>query len=332
MKHHAIFLFLLLILGCTQQATTVIPSTKATSKGLNIDNFTTNFKELRVNEATNIKLVLNNLGDFTARNITSLIYGYGLLERVSENNFTENILSGKQDLQYWLLEVPLKLSKTEETTYTLGVRTYYFYNFSGFSQAGFVPSLYSGEDLPLSTGTNKGPLSVSLSLRNPIRTIPGENTIFTLTILVQNNDVGTVDYYNCSPISILKPCNKGGYLSELRLIIPSKWNQVTSLRLWNNQTQNNETTYTLNYDELEQKHKYYNCTSSDKNQELCSMINEAIGNLRMIRGEEVRIVLQFSVPEVQEVQVETVQVKGDYGYKIDANDFQNPLSIQVKGD
>lgn len=301
MKHYVLaLLFLGLILGCTQQQATTVVTKKATN-GLSINNLTTNFFDLRINEATNVKLVFKNVGDFIARDVKSLLYGYGLLEKTNEKNTTDSILSGKEDIQFWLLTVPLKLSKTESTTYTLGVRTYYFYNFSGFAQVGFVPSTYSGEDLALSAGTSKSPLTVSVNVRNPVRTLPPTladpelKTAFTLTAVIQNNDLGTVDYYNCSATGP-NPCGQGGYLNTLRMTVPSNWSPITDLSIWSsNDNPINEVIYSLNFTEL--KKKYYDnlCNESvsaktpnapspySDHNVFCSAINEAISNLRMVR-------------------------------------------------
>lgn len=352
--------FLLLIAGCTQQTGTSIIT--VTSKGLNILNFTSNFNTLRVHESSNVKLEFKNNGDFEARNVTTILYGEGLLERLSQKEFSERILPGKEDVQFWVLNVPLELSKTESTTYTLGARVYYYYNFSGFQQAGFVPSSYIGEDLPLASGTGKGLLTVSMNVRNPIRTLPEGDTIFTITAVITDTEEGNVDYINCSALSS-PPCRKGGHLNELRLTVPSKWVPVTSMNAWRNETktETNETTYVLNYDSLENEYNkkvslaegaWKECspsltegcnsdisccscairTGGTEGNARCNSITDAISNLRLVRGDEARIVLQFSTQPVTDTIIETVKITGDYSYETDTHEFKKSLTLNIKGD
>ena len=346
----------LLITGCTQQSTTT-QVIGVTSKGLNIINFTSNFNTLRVHESTNIKLQFKNNGDFEARNVTTILYGEGLLEKESAKNFTERILVGKEDIQFWTLNVPLELSRTQSTTYTLGARVYYYYNFSGFQQIGFVPTNYIGDDLPLSSGTGKGPLSVSMSVRNPIRTLPGENTTFTITTTITDTEEGNVDYMGCSALSN-PPCRKGGHINELRMTLPKGWNEVTDLNQWIKATdnENNEITYTLNYDNLENEYnKNMNltegqwtecaipettncntdikcCNCSIRITERCSTITNTISNLRLVRGDEARIVTQFSRAPVNDTLIEIIKIIGDYSYETDTHEFNKDITLNIKGD
>ncbi|MBD3312232.1 hypothetical protein GF352_02130 [archaeon] len=336
MKYFFLFftLFLILIAGCTQDgaATNGGTTTISSSKGVSAVNFTSDFTTLRINEVTTLRLLLQNQGDFEATNITTVLYGEGLLERPNENNFTSSLLPGKQDLHVWSLKVPLELSKTESTNYNLNARLFYNYNFSGFRQAGFVAPDYAGGDLPLSGGVSDSPLSVSISVRNPVRTLYEEGTVFTLTIVVTNYGRGNVDYFNCSVLNTPQ-CRKEGYLNELRLSVPSDWGEVTDLSAWEEEVDedNLETIYVLNYDLLEGEYDSLSCTTKTDDAE-CNLISEALNHLRMIRGNEARIVLQFSKGLVDESIIDVIKVSGDFGYEVDTSDFTSPTRLRVLGD
>jgi len=332
-------LFLILIMGCTtieEGATQILVS----GKGLAIANFTTNFNTLRVNEATNIRSLFQNVGGFEAKDIRSVLYGEGLLERVSESNYTESILPDKQAIHVWTLKVPLKLSQTESTTYVISSRVYYLYNYSGFQQVGFVSPDYSGDDLPLSSNTRTSPITASINVRNPVRTLPQDNTspgtIFTATIVLKNEGKGNVDYFNCSILSS-PPCRKEAYLSELRLSVPQDWTEMMNMSAWIKQVsaEGDDTIYILNYNALEAEYDAgiggVSC-SGVFNSTWCNLRAEALNHLRMIRGEEARIVLQFAKEVVDEVVIDSITVSGDFGYEVDVSDFTQRITLLVLGD
>jgi len=233
-------LFLLIIPGCTLLESNgsgdIIPDvTPAVLKGLTVANFTSDFYNMRVYEKTNIKLLFDNKGDFDARNVKSVLYGYGLMNVLNEDSERDQILKNQQEINVWGLEVPLKLSQTESTTYYLNARFYYTYNFSGSQQIGFVEPDYDGGDLPLTYLTSDSPLKVSFEYRNPIRTFPpgttDDKTIFTLTTIIENQGEGNVDYFGCSILGI-PPCRKEGYMNELRMTTPADWHEVMNMNGW----------------------------------------------------------------------------------------------------
>ncbi len=322
-------LLLLAIAGCTQTETN-IPVTKP-SKGLAVINFTSNFNTLRINEATNIKLLFHNYGDFDARNVTSILYGEGLLERSNEKNFSISIYQGKEDAHFWTLKAPLKLSQTESTTYVVSSRIYYYYNFSGTTQVAFVSPSYSGGEIPLSKTSLKSPLSVHFKARNPIRTLPQDNTspgtMFTTTITISNDGVGNVDYFGCSSI---QGCNKGSHLNSLRIKVPKDWTPVTNLDQWNKEEKGDEIEYSIYYDNLIENYNANSC--SDSQTPACDNIRKALNDLRMVRGSEARIILQFAKDKVNDTTIDPISVSGDFGYEVDASDFTNRLPILVLGD
>ncbi len=335
MKFYFFFtLFLLLITGCTlsNESQTTTPTININENGLSIINFSTNFNVLRVNEATNIKLLLFNNGDFEAKNIQTILYGEGMLTRSNEKNFTERLLPEKRDIQYWTLTAPLALSQTESTTYVISSKIYYDYNFSGTQQVAIVPATYSGDEIPLSSTSKKSPLKTTIKARNPIRTITSDttdDTIFTITAIITNTGKGLINYYECSP---QRGCRKNSYLNDFSITIPSSWSEVTDFSYWI-KTENNEAsevTYSLNFDELNTEYEDNNCATSQS--DTCSKINKAINYLKMIRGDEARIILQFSTPTVDEITINSVKVKGSFSYEVDASDFTNKIAILVRGD
>lgn len=450
-----ILLFIILIAGCTTPTdTTDIPVVIKDYNGLAIINFTSNFYNLRVNELTNLKSLMKNYGDFEARDIISVLYGEGLLERTNEQNYSESILSDKEAIHFWGLKVPLRLSQTESTAYTLSSRLYYTYNFSGFQQVGFVSPDYSGGDVPLSGAVSKSPLTVNIQTKNPVRTLPqdgDQGTIFSVTTTITNQDDGNIDYFGCNALST-PPCRKGGHLKELRMSIPADWIQITDLSAWDNESdeENEIETYILNYDRLEAEYDYpqfdYDTTTTCDNNsaedtqtcvdtcyelyentipvcnneacvtvasqqlsnclsrktdgcltsttatetarstckstydseitacatnssciafavqnytdcledigtlcgcykyngcascrqksgvEECNRVSEAINHLRLIRGEEARIVLQFAKLEVEETQIDDIMISGEFGYEVDINDFTSPVTLYIYGD
>jgi hypothetical protein len=313
-------------MGCTGSEEQVYEG-----NGLVITNFTSTFNTLRVNEATNLKLVMLNNGDFEAWNITSILYGEGLMTRENENNFTYSILSDKQELQFWTLRVPLKLSQTESTSYTISSRMYYYYNFSGFQQIGFVAPTYVGADLPLSSSTSKSPLKVSIQSRNPIRTLPDEESLFSITITIINIGEGSINYIDC----IGNPnCRKKSYINDLRISVPATWTPVTDLSAWSNEVSGDDIVYSINFGELDDNYyEVLNCdeTSYDETP-ACYPLSEALNSLRMVRDEEARIVLQFQIDEVTETLIDSVKVNGNFGYNVDVSDFKNPITLLVLGD
>jgi len=62
------------------------------------------------------------------------------------------------------------------------------------------------------------------------------------------------------------------------------------------------------------------------------VFNQAINYLRMIRGDEARLVLQFGKSEVSEVIIDNIKFEGDFGFKVDVSDFKNRLNLLVLGD
>jgi len=323
--------FLIMLMGCTQD-----PSTNVivkTSNGLSVANFTTSLSTLRVNEMSNIQLLLRNDGFFDARDINSILYGEGLLVRDNEYNNSALILPDKQDILFWTLRVPLSLSRTESTSYTVSARIYYNYNFSGNKQIGFVPSTYSGGDLPLSSTTRQSPLSVLINVNNPIRTFNTVDfTTFTITPVVSRVDDGSIDYFNCNVYGD-SPCNKGGYINSVKLTVPIDWIEVTDLSVWTKSEDavNSERTYSIYYDDLLVLYNDNSCRSLS-NSTYCNKVNQAINYLRMIRGDEARLVLQFGKSEVSEVIIDNIKFEGDFGFKVDVSDFKNRLNLLVLGD
>jgi len=236
-------LFIILINGCTflesdpgEQVSNIV----TTAKGIAVVNFTTDYNLLRINEATTIKLLLENVGDFEAKQLSTILYGEGLLENPASKTYTDNLIPNQQDLHAWTLQVPLRLSQTESTTYTINARIYYNYSFEGARQVGFVSPNYAGGDLPLSVLSEESPLQTTIETRNPIRTLPPETsggvitsdrTVFTITSVINNVGKGNVDYFNCSILSE-PPCRKEGYIEELRLSVPANWQDVTDMSAW----------------------------------------------------------------------------------------------------
>lgn len=451
MKNFFLFftLFLILIAGCTQDTSASSNGGVITSarRGLTAVNFSSDFNTLRISEETVLKLLLENKGDFEATDIITVLYGEGLLERPNETNYTQSLTPDKQALHIWSLKVPLKLSQTESTNYNINARMYYNYEFSGFQQVGFVESDYVGGDLPLSSGVSTSPLNVNIDVRNPVRTLYDEGTIFTITSVVANNGYGNVDYFNCSALNT-PPCRKEGYLNTFKLTIPNNWGEVTDMGAWKKSvdSENSEKTYTLDYDSLEASYDkltkrydlkeddsncvlkeedfdcdnenicdgydlfedcfndnketfessecdYYGlceyedcdftleeayvncyeryednyesiclqnpphfdkeclrnhpddyvekcpytgteCVSCKQREEYgwCNRVGEALNHLKMIRGREVRIILQFSKGQVNESTIDVIKVEGDFGYEVDTSDFTSPVRLRVIGD
>lgn len=320
-----------MLMGCTQEPSNNV--VVKTSNGLSVANFTTSLSTLRVNEMTNIQLLLRNDGFFDARDINAILYGEGLLVRDNEYNNSELVLPDKQDILFWTLRVPLSLSRTESTSYTVSARIYYYYNFSGTKQVGFVPSSYSGGDLPLSSTSRDSPLSVLINVNNPIRTFSSVNfTTFTVTPIITRVDEGSIDYFNCNVYGDL-PCNKGGYINSIRLTVPIDWVEVTDLSVWSKSEDvvNSEKTYAISYDSLLSVYNGNNC-SLLSNSTYCNKVSQSLNYLRMIRGDEARLVLQFGKLDVNEVIIDSVRVEGDFGFKVDVSDFKSRLNLLVLGD
>jgi hypothetical protein len=351
--------------GCTQEDDGGQEPT-ITNEGINILNFTTDSNTLRIYEETTIKALLKNVGFFEAKNITSVLYGEGLLERIQEVNYTNNLLRNFQDQHLWSLRVPLKLSQTESSSYTINARIYYLYNYSGFQQVGFVEPTYTGGDLPLSSGFQASPLRPKIDVRNPIRTL-NQGSVFSTTITISNVGKGNVDYFDCSPLRD-PPCTKGGYLNSLIISVPSDWIPITNMSAWTlNTSPETETAYySLNFEKLEDDYNqpldssgepcdsvYADCiedtaTIEEFNECLegrdcssckersgdprCNLIIEAISQLRMIRGTEARLVLLFNKTIVSEPRIDSITVSGDFGYEIDTSDFKSPIRLLILGD
>ncbi len=143
-------------------------------RGLTITNYTSTRNSLSLKETTEIKINFKNIGDFQARNISAIIYGYGELEKVSEKPYIVEILPGLEDFMFWILKAE-KLGSAI-TNYQINSRIYYLYNFSGYEQVSFIPEDYSGENPALSKQNAMSPLHVDLESGSPIRTISPEKT------------------------------------------------------------------------------------------------------------------------------------------------------------
>jgi|GEM_PF-5974104 len=330
-----LLLFIILIAGCTQDGGQSIITPSIKSEGLNIINFTTNFNTIRIQESTSLNLKLRNAGPFDSTNIKAVLYGYGLLIKQDLKNETEIILrDGKEDVLSWVLRAPVVLSQTESTQYTVNARVYYWYNFSGFKQIAFVPSNYIGDSPTVYSNVESGPLSVNIQTISPLRSLEGMGVNFSLTIEVNKDEVGSVNYYNDTLRSY--------HLNELRIIVPATWIPLDNLYAFNFITRGDEVEYKLNFDDLQEMYNnntyscpgsgLSNCDCTVSNSAQCVRISAAINNLWLIRGEKARLVMMFYHPDVTDPTIDVVQVKGNYGYEIDTKEFTGPLVITVRGD
>lgn len=250
------------------------------------------------------------------------------------------ILAGKEDVFTWVLRAPTTLSQTQSTTYPISVRVYYLYNYSGFQQIAFVPTNYVGDAPTVYSSSNNGPLSVSVQTITPIRSLANQGVNFSLTVEINNLESGSVNYYNNSL--------KAYHLNEFTLTLPHNWSPLDNLSAWNVSLIGDFKTYKLSFDELQSK--YYTsehqcldqtltcegsrvcCDCTRSNSTTCLLVNAAINNLWLIRGDKARVLLRFKHPDVSIPTIDIVQVKGDYGYEIDAKEFTGVYNINVRGD
>ncbi len=325
-KRAFLFLISLVILfGCTNQSSTT-PIFTPTEPGVYVYNLSSSDTNLIINEQANVEVTFLNNGDFDARNLTSIIYGYGFLEKVNELNFTKLVLKGKKAIHLWTLKAPVKLTDVGEISYKIGVKSYYLYNFSTLSQVAFVPPEYVGEGLKLSSVIKKSPLIVKVSTRNPVRTF-SDKEIFSLKLTIKNIGSGDVSYFKCS---YLDNCNKNNHINELRLTVPKDWEAYSDeLKLLEQDSlveeQESSKTYILNYDILLDKYK--TTTNNDKKQMYKNLLND----LWLSRGEESYIVFLFTKQKVSQVSVDNVFVSGEFGYSIDTSDFNKYIVMTIRG-
>ncbi len=336
MKKYYLLFLLLFIVGCVNDSggDNVINSN---SYGIIVTNFTSTLNSLRVYESTDVKLSFTNNGDFSARNINSILYGEGLLERVHQVNYTDSLRPDGKFFHLWTLKAPVKLSQSSVTVYTISDRVYYDYNFSTTQQIGFVPLSYSGGDLSLSSVVKRSPISAHIKFSNPIRTIPvsegSDESVFALTIIISNIGDGSVGYYGCS---LTSGCSKNGYLNSFYITVPSDWVLIGDYE-YSKINGDGVVTYVFDYDSLNNDYNNNdcNCNPSDDDcnpSSLCTKISNSLHALRLVRDSESRFVLQFRRGIVDSEVVNQIVVGGDFGYIVDVRDFTNPITITINGD
>ncbi len=327
-KYYLLFL-LLFIVGCVSDNSedSVV---KSNGYGIIVTNFTSTLNSLRVYESTDVKLSFTNNGDFNARDITSILYGEGLLERVHQVNYTDSLRPDGKSFHLWTLKAPIKLSQSSVTVYTISDRIYYYYNFSTTQQIGFVPLSYSGGDLSLSSVVKRSPISARIKFSNPIRTIPvsegSDESVFALTVIINNIGDGSVGYYGCS---LTSGCSKNSYLNSFYVTVPSDWSLISDYE-YKVIEGDGVVTYFFDYDAL--NNSYYDNDCNSATSSICTNISNSLHALRLVRDSESRFVLQFNRAIVDSEVVNQIIVGGDFGYIVDVRDFTNPVTITINGD
>lgn len=341
---------ILLLLGCTGQPAGEGASTQTAlvnDLGLNILSFTTSRSALRTMELTDVDVVVRNDGNYMARNLTSIIYGYGSLDEVTgaRKNRLQDLTPTSQNNFHYSFTVPVSITELETTSYTLNTRVYYVYNFNASTQLAFVPTEYTGSTPVIASTTSNSTLQATItSSRAPVRLINNWGN-FSLEINVQNTGHGNVKYLYEESGNYNLNGNKSNFINALSVIVPSDWDVELEMGWIINDLGNGRTEYKLDYDYLEDL--YYapvytcqsnvllsTCSCTQSSSDECNQISEARRKLWMIRGDTATIVLQFSkaFTGLQTPLIEPVSVSGEYGYEIDTSTFTGPININVIGE
>jgi hypothetical protein len=284
-----LFIILLLNFGCTNQSIgnqtqTIVPQG---IYGLVITSFSTTRNTIGKGETVTLTIEMLNNGDASASNINTTLLGLGDFSMIDSRLSTNYARVNASVYNIWRIKSP-----DYKVVNSIQARISYDYLTEGFIDAMFVNESMFRTCTACEYGGKKAPLSVNLSVDNPVVIHEQTNEApFTLVINLKNTGKGRVVNDNINNITVEVP-NGTTIVSH------------TCNRDWDYLSTGGTSIYTYTFDP---SNLFDPCT-------------------RLVSADYIRIRLNMNYAKAYDGLVQRIKVKVNYRYQIDSN-F---LKIEVK--
>ncbi len=224
MKRVILFVGLVLLLGCVQR--NEIKTGGVVNDGMKIEVFNAMPDKIAGNELTIVSLVMQNVGNQTARNVMAQLLNTGLMSVESDSTVKigEMDLDAKEILQ-WELKAP----DVKNVEYMPIARICFDYTNAGYVNAKIVDYAVYNKDTvipPIISGSNSGPVQFSFEIDGAL-VVPAKGGVKSFVINILN--VGNGQLSTESGKENFGELDKVGP-GDLKVIIPKLEGRVLGMK------------------------------------------------------------------------------------------------------